>query len=179
MEERLGLSLSLAQGYGVFEPLHELERPVFLLAETTRGAALTSAALTRRATDSPKYAELQGALRAASAELAGLAQEGTTSAAFDRVRAKRESVERDLVVLARELSGGKASGVEFDAESLAARLAKREAAVGFRRLSKWRLELGGGARLHGFGRGARRFERQSVGIRGAELEGRIEGGCAE
>ena len=137
----LDVSLSFAQGYDVLGPLVELESRSFAFGETMRGAALASAALTRRAARSPKYAELREALSEASAALAGLAQQGTTSEEFDRARVKRESVERDLVALARELSGGKEGGVELDVERLAARLGDDEAAVSFRRFARWREEV--------------------------------------
>ncbi len=135
------LSLSFAQGLGVFEPLRELEPRAFALAETTRGAALAVAELMRRAAHSPKYGELREALRAASDEFAELAQQGTTSEEFDRARVKREAAERDLLALNRELSGGMETGVEFDVESLSKRLAAGEAAVAFRRFTKWRLDV--------------------------------------
>ncbi len=138
LAEQLDVSLSFARGIGVFEPLRDLESPAFVYAETTRGAAVASAELTRRAVHSPKYRELRESLGAASEEIADLAQKGTTSAEFDRARVKRESVERELLALARELSGGAGSVVEFDVESLAARLVEHEAAVAFRRFTDFR-----------------------------------------
>ncbi len=137
----LDVSLSFTIGFGVFEPLRQLRAESFVLAETTRGAAIVSAGLTRRAADSPQYGELRDALREAGDELAALAQQGTTSEEFDRARSKRESVESELVALARELSGGKQCGLEFDVGSLAARLEERGAAVGFRRFRKWRVDV--------------------------------------
>jgi CHAT domain-containing protein/tetratricopeptide (TPR) repeat protein len=137
----LDVSISFAQGQGVLEPLHELESQVFALAETTRGAALASTELTRQATRSPRYAALRETLRAASDGLAGLAQNGATSAEFDRARVRREAVERELVALSRELSGGRASGVALDVESLAGRLAAGEATVSFLRFTKSRMEV--------------------------------------
>src|SRR6185436_14366019 len=88
----LDASLSFAQGYGVFEPLHELEPQAFALSETTRGAAITSSVLTRSAANAPKYAMLRYGLREASKTLAGLVQKGTTSEEYDRARMKRESL---------------------------------------------------------------------------------------
>jgi CHAT domain-containing protein len=143
LAEAIHASLSFAQGLEVFEPLRSLESSAFVLSETTRGAALTSAQLTRRAASAPKYADLREELRQASDTLAALAQNGTTSEAFDRARTTRESVERELVALARELSGGKEGGsVDLNAESLARRLAEREAAVSFRRYTKRGVEVG-------------------------------------
>ena len=137
----IGSSLSFALGLGVFEPVRELEPQLFVLAETTRGAALASAGLTRRAAHSPKYSDLRDALREASGELVALAQKGATSEEFDRARVNRESVERELVALASELSGGSASGLEFDVASLAARLTEHEAAISYRRFMKSDFEV--------------------------------------
>jgi len=114
----------------------ELERACFVLSETTRGAALGSAALMRRAAGTPRYSELREELRARSAELASLVQEGATSESFHQALARREEVERELVTLARELSGGKAIGLDFDLDALAARLGEREAVVAYRRYQR-------------------------------------------
>ncbi|MCE9592955.1 MAG: CHAT domain-containing protein [Planctomycetes bacterium] len=141
LAQKLDASVSFAQGYGVFDPLRELESPSFVLAETTRGAALIAAQLTRGAATAPKYAELRDELRHASDALAGLALVGTTSVEFDRARTKREALERELVALARDLSGGKDGNVDLDVGSLAGRLAEREAAVSFRRYTKWQFEV--------------------------------------
>ncbi len=143
LAKRLDTSISLASGDGVFGRLRALEVESFLLSETTRGAAIVSAELTRRAAGVPKYAELRDALRHASDELVGLTRTGTTSEDFDRARTQRESLERELVALARELPGGRESGVELDVESLAVRLEEREAAVSFRRFDEWRADVVG------------------------------------
>ena len=141
LAQELDVALSLAQGHGVFEPLQDLDHPVFVLSETTRGAALASTALSRAVAPSPKYAELRDALRAASAELVGLAQKGSTGGEFDRACMKRDAVERELGTLARELAGGGGGCVEFDVASLSADLAEREAAVGFRRFTKYQYAI--------------------------------------
>jgi len=141
MAEQIDVCLSFAFGFGAWEPLRTLEAESFLLAETTRGAAIVSAELTRKAASAPRYAELREALGTASAELATLAQKGTNSAEFDRARTRRESVERELVALALELSGGTHSGLELDVDALATRLGAREAAVGFWRFKKWRVDV--------------------------------------
>lgn len=140
LAQSLDSSLSFARGYGVFEPSTALEPDLIVVSETTRGAAIASAGLTRRAARSPRYAESRRALRTAAEKLAALAQGGTTSDEFDRARVNRESIERELVALARELPGGGDAGVEFDVASLAARLGDKAAAVGFRRFKKWRWE---------------------------------------
>ena len=136
LTQRLDVALSFARGLGVFDPRPELDPEVFALAEATRGAALTSSRLTRRAARSPEYSTLRDALRAASDALAALARKGATNEEFDRARVRRESVERDLVALARELSGESTAGEGIGAASLATRLSEREAAVGFRRFSR-------------------------------------------
>lgn len=140
LAQSLDFPLSFARGFGLFEPSAALEPDLIVLSETTRGAAIASAGLTRRAARSPKYAESRRALRTATEELAALAQGGTTSEEFYRARMNRESIERELVALARELSGGTDAGVGFDVASLAARLGDKAAAVGFRRFKKWRWE---------------------------------------
>jgi CHAT domain-containing protein/tetratricopeptide (TPR) repeat protein len=130
-------AFSLAHGARVFEPLPELVARAFALAEVTRGAGLMSGELARRAKGSTRHGELRNALRAASNAVAVLAQQGTTSEEFDRARFERESVERELVALARGFSDEAGGEVEFDAASLAARLAEREAAVSFWRYASW------------------------------------------
>jgi CHAT domain-containing protein len=141
MAQYIDISLSFAQGFGVSEPLRALESESFVCAEMTRGAALTSAQLTRRAVHSPKYGELRDALRAASDEFAALAQRGATSGEFDRARAKRESVERELAALARAFSLKDSSEAELTVESLANQLDAGEVAVAFRRYTKWRMDV--------------------------------------
>ncbi len=135
----LHTSLSFAGGMGVFEPMVELERACFVLSETTRGAALGAAALMRRAAGTPRYSELREELRARSEELAALVQKGTTSEGFREALARREAVERDLAALARELSGGKAMGLDFELDPLAQELAQRDAVVAYRRYKRWSL----------------------------------------
>jgi CHAT domain-containing protein len=140
----LDVCASFAQGYGVFEPLHTLDAPAFVLEETTRGAALVSAELARRAASTPRYRELRKALQVASSELAALAQGGTSSEEFDRARVKREGAERELAALARELTGGQRCALDLDLESLAGRLGAQDAALGFRRYARRQVELRAG-----------------------------------
>ncbi|MCY2958976.1 MAG: tetratricopeptide repeat protein [Planctomycetota bacterium] len=132
LSKELDLSISLAGGYGVFQPHAELDRESFVLGETTRGAALTSAALMRMAGSSPRYAETRRALWQASDELAQLAQEGTTNDEFQRALRKREGLERELVSLAQELSGDGQVRLTFDPEALARGLGEHDAVVGLR-----------------------------------------------
>src|SRR6185436_6116673 len=94
-------SISLIQGLGVFSPSNELEGPCFVLSETTRGGALASATLMRLSASSPRYSLLRSELRTCSGRLAMLAQHGTTSNEYRQALARRESVERELVGLAR------------------------------------------------------------------------------
>jgi CHAT domain-containing protein len=118
-----------------------------VLAETTRGAALTSARLSRRAPSAPEYAERLAALRTASDELARVVGAGATSLSsedFSRACARREVAQRELAALARELPGGAGRSVELDAQSLAIRLAAGEVAVAFRRFPRIRLETADG-----------------------------------
>ncbi len=140
LAQTLDTPLSFCRGFGVFESTAAIVPDLAVLSETTRGAALASAALTRRAARSPRYAEGRRALRAATEELAGLAHGGTTSEEFDRARAKREAIERDLVTLAREHAGAQDAGTEFDVASFADELGEGAAAVGFRRIPNWRWE---------------------------------------
>ena len=132
----LDLSLSFASGYGVFDPIPELDRASFELGETTRGAALGSAALMRRAAGSPAYAELRERSRRESDELAELARQGTTTEGFQAAVAQRDATQRELVRLARGLSGGSPVGVDFDAGTLAERLGPGRAAVAMRRYTR-------------------------------------------
>src|SRR5262249_15812646 len=110
--------------------------------ETTRAAATVSSKLTHTAATSPEYTALRGALREASVELAALTQKGATNDEFDRARMQCESLERKLMVLARELSVGASNGAEVDLESVAARIDPGTAAVAYRRFSHGRVSVG-------------------------------------
>jgi CHAT domain-containing protein/tetratricopeptide (TPR) repeat protein len=131
MRDSVGFALSAAAGFGVFECDRTLERAAFTLAETSRGAALGSAALMRRAASDPRHSELRAELRARSYELAQIVQRGSTSDEFQHAVAAREAVERELIALARDLSGGDAIGVGVDAGKLAATLSEQDALVCF------------------------------------------------
>ncbi len=128
----LGLVLSFAQGYGVFDARPELEREALVLSETTRSAALVSAALSLRAAGSRGYAELREDLRRAGDELAALSRAGATSESYQRALAERESAERALLSLACELSDDVARVLQLDVDAFGARLRPGEAAIGFR-----------------------------------------------
>ncbi len=140
LDAPLHVAISAALGYGVSKPLTELDPSVFSFVETTRAAALASADATRQAARSAEYAPLRRRLRAATAELARLVQHGTSSAEFERARGERERIERELVELSRGAGGGRGGTDIIEAEAMAATLEAREAAVGFRRFTKWRLE---------------------------------------
>lgn len=140
LRDSVSFALSAAAGLGVFESDRMLERAAFTLAETTRGAALGSAALMRRATSVPRHSELRAELRARSYELAQVAQRGSTSDEFQRAVAAREAVERELVALGRELSGGDAIGVSVDASKLAETLSEKDALVCFWRYDRTGIE---------------------------------------
>ncbi len=133
LDKGLGSALSFAAGFGVFEPNPELDRAAFVLSETTRGAMLGSATLMRSAAGSPRYQDLREHLREQADEIALMVQSGTTSEDFRSALAQQEQAERELVDLARELSGGSLLGLDFDADALAARLDEDEVVVGFRR----------------------------------------------
>jgi len=136
LTQSLDVALSFALGMGACDPLPELAPSAFALSEATRSAALSSAALTRRAKESPQYSALRRDLQEASDALARLARKPSTSEEFDRARTRRESAERELVALARELTGGGPTGLRFDAAELATHLSERRAAVGFRRFTR-------------------------------------------
>ena len=129
----LDLSVPFAVGFEALEPMAELVEDAFLLSETTRGAALTSARLTQNAAGSSRYAELRDDLRAASRELANMAQQGTTSDALDAALAKRESLERELVRLSREIGDESVDAVELDVAAISGALSSGTAALAFRR----------------------------------------------
>ncbi len=141
LDGALDTSLSFALGFGVFEPLRELDSPSFAFLETTRGASIISAELRRKAAHLPEYEVLGDALRLASDELARLVYRGTTSEEFDRARSERESAERGLAVLASELLGEEESGMELDVNALTARLGDHQGAVSFRRFTKLAVEI--------------------------------------
>ncbi|MFN0006545.1 MAG: tetratricopeptide repeat protein [Planctomycetota bacterium] len=137
----LSLALSYADGMNAFENDLQLEREAFVLSEETRGGALASAHMSRRASSDPLYGKLRKKMRAASDELARLAQQGADADEIDRARTARESAERELSRLALELLG-EADLLGFDSASLSATLSEREALVGFRRYTSWKYEPG-------------------------------------
>ena len=88
LAKKLDVSLSFASGYGVFEPLRILDAESFVLAETTRGAAIVSAELTRRAASAPKYSRAarraeRGERRARGAGAEGHDERGVRSRAHE------------------------------------------------------------------------------------------------
>ena len=97
MAHALGVSLSFAQGYGVFAPPSVLVPRAFAHSETTRCAAIAAAGIARKAAGSAEYAQRRGELRDLSAALASLAQRGATTADLDRARAERDMAERELI----------------------------------------------------------------------------------
>jgi CHAT domain-containing protein len=141
LSERLDVSLSFAGGYGVLEPMGELVRASFELSETTRGAALSSAALMRAAAGAPEYREAREGLCRLSEELSSLVQEGTTSGEFQEALARRDAAQRELVVLARGAGG--TAGLAFDVDLLQASLSAGEVVVAYRRYRRWSLETRG------------------------------------
>jgi len=136
----LGRAFSLAEGLGA----PGLVREIFVLSEETRGAALASARLSRRASADPGYEELREAMRDASRSLARLASEGAGADELDRARSAREKAERDLAQLARELSGGESALLEFDPGRISASLSGNEALIGYRRYPRSAHEPGEG-----------------------------------
>jgi len=125
-------ALSLANGFGVFGPIPELETEAFVLSETLRGAAISSARLARLAVDAPQYAELRARSTDAANALATVVRRVASSAEFESARLLHETAERELVALARSLSDG-ASGLELAPAAIAASLDESEAIVAFRR----------------------------------------------
>jgi len=134
---KLHFSLSFAAGVGVFEPIPVLDRASFELSETTRGAALGAASLMRQGSAAPEYLQMREELRALSEELAGQVQKGSSSAEFQATMERRDGLQRELATLAREVTGGNPTGLDFDAGVLATRLLENEVLVGFRRYLKW------------------------------------------
>jgi len=130
----LDVTLSFAAGFAVFEPLDELWPEAFALSETARGAALTSAALARRAAGAPRYGELRRELARASEELARGAQRGLPRAEFEVLLARREALEREL---AQRVEAPTAGGLRVDLEACAAALGPGRAACAWRRTIRW------------------------------------------
>jgi len=139
---KLDLGISFARGYGVFERSPALESASFELCEATRGAALSAAALARRAAGDARYAERRAELVRASEELASLVRrEGVSSEDFHRARVPREAAESGLLALAREVAGGKLGGVDLSVKALTGALREKEVAVAFRRFEDGRVEV--------------------------------------
>ena len=137
----LDFPLSLAGGLGAFPVSRELDRPCFVLSETTRGAALGSASVMRTAAGSSEYAKLRRELAASSKALAELAASGTTSEAFRTARERREALERELVALGKGLGGTGLARGEFDTDKLAATLGEHDAIVAYRRFTRFRVAV--------------------------------------
>jgi CHAT domain-containing protein/tetratricopeptide (TPR) repeat protein len=133
----LGVALSFADGMGVFPPDPALGREAFLASEATRDAAQASAALARFASTDARYVELRKALRAASEELARAAQHGGQADEFRSAVERRDGIERQIVQLARESSGGAGALAELDLEALARRSGEHGALVTYRCYSRW------------------------------------------
>ncbi len=143
LDASLSFALSVAQGYGIFEPVRELDPLVMVLSEMTRSAGFTTASVARLASRSPKYGQLRSELRRVSGELAAEAQQGTTSEALRQALTRRENIERELMSIARSAVGGAPPRVQFDVEDLARTLSDRDAIVAYRRYL--RVTIPGGA----------------------------------
>jgi len=141
LAERLNIALTFAGGYGAIPPMVEMDRASVVLSETTRAAAIASAALQRRLASTPRYAELRVGIQHARHVLAGLAQKGTNTDAFQRALAQREALERELVTLAQSDPSIAGTAVAFDADECAALLGARTAAVGYRRYTRWSVHV--------------------------------------
>ncbi len=128
-------ALTFALGFGDLGPSPELAADAFALSEVTRGAAGAAAGLLRRAASTPESRALREALHASSCELAALTRKGTTNEEFDRARAKRDAIGRELAALAAGSAGG-AHGLGVDVDSVSMRLGEKDAAVAFRRYTK-------------------------------------------
>lgn len=149
LAESLNLVLSFGRGFGVFERTPTLDEQAFVLSETTRGAALASAAIRRLAAGSPRYAELRDDLARASQSLADLARAGATADAFDAARTMRDAAERELIDAAHALGGGAVGVLDFDLMPFARQLGPKCAAIAFRCFTDWQIEVvanGGPAR---------------------------------
>jgi CHAT domain-containing protein/tetratricopeptide (TPR) repeat protein len=129
----LDYAISFSLGLGALDPSPELQAPCFMLSETTRAASLGSAAFMRLAAASPEYAALRDELGKRSEDLANRVQEGTTSEEFRTALFRREKTERDLIALARKLSGEKP--LEWTVDAIAGTLAEHDVVVAFRRYS--------------------------------------------
>jgi len=128
-----GPALSIAHGLGVFPTDEELVRLAFVLSETTRGAALASAYLSRLTDRDDRWDELRGELSTARAELARVAAGVPDPDALDVAIARRDAAERGLVRRAVESTDGAERFVEFDLSALEGALSINEAAIAYRR----------------------------------------------
>ncbi len=137
----LSIEISYAIGLRGVGPLPELDADVFALSENSRGAAIRSAALVRRASRSADYPRLRAELQAASAALARLVREDTAGEAFLAALQRREAAEDQLIALTRGMS----NEAPVDADRIAAALDETQAVVAYRCYTRWDLDDAGSA----------------------------------
>jgi tetratricopeptide (TPR) repeat protein len=126
-------SLTFANGYGSLEPMRELDRASLCLSETTRAAALSSAALMRAGARAPGYEAARDTLRRRSEELTDLVRKGATSQEFREAVGARDAAQLELVRLAHGFASEVPGGLDFDVEKLRAKLQANDAVVAYRR----------------------------------------------
>jgi len=137
LADHLGITLSVALGYGGLDPCASLQLPAFMHSESTRNAAVSSSALGRRAAMAEGYSEARARLRQATDDLARLVHAGTNSEGYRTALSEREAAESSILDLGRRTSGGKP--VSLDLETLRSALKHGEAAVAYRSYTRFDL----------------------------------------
>jgi len=102
----------------------------------TRGAGLTSAALQRASAPMDGYEDLRAALRQSGAELARLAQGGSTREEFQAAVARRDAAQQAITRAVRAAAPGLVDALEIDVERVRGLLGARDAVVAYRRYNR-------------------------------------------
>lgn len=145
LDGALDHALSQSAGLAVYREDPSWTEQAFLVSEVARNAMLASAHLERRVRSDPSCDAARGRARAASADLALLAQQGASADELGAARARADAARRELVQAAAKLQGSSGSlrqELDPDVESLAATLREDEALLAYRRYERIELELG-------------------------------------
>ncbi len=127
--------LWMSAGGGVFPADPELAALGFLLAESSRAAALATARIAAAARGDASVEALLSAARQASQHLARLAQAGGTAEEVDAAQRALDTVQRELVVRGAARIGGSTAGVD-DLRPMAAKLGSDAVLVAWMRCAR-------------------------------------------
>lgn len=125
LDRELSLLLSV-----VDDPL--LEDKVFRLTESIRSTARDSARIRRSVRPDPELLALRGSLRESSLEVTRLSQAGASRQEFDEAVARRDALERDLILRIKQRANAVPPDTGLDAGQIAERLDTDAALITYR-----------------------------------------------